>query len=216
MPHHHRLSAALLLASLSATTAAQAQTPDSTWLSPVSLSSIPAFNWRGGYVGVHGGYARSGADSLAPAQGGFLAGIQGGYNVQVTGSTLQSVFGVELEGSYLWRQESRPENPAGTIAPHWLGAAKVRTGFVLGRFLPYATAGLALVHSEEPVAGGRGWQIGYLYGGGLEYAVTDTVSVKAEYNYLQLGRTPSDNRLEFMSSRPLTAQTFKAGANIRF
>ncbi|MEW6641660.1 MAG: outer membrane protein [Pseudomonadota bacterium] len=214
MPAFRRFPVALL-ASLSAA-AAQAQPLDSAWLSPTPLASAAVFNWRGAYVGVHGGYARTGADTLAPAQGGFLAGLQGGYNVQVTGSTLPAVFGVEVEGSYLWRQTSRPATTTGAIAPHWLGAAKLRTGIVLGRVLPYATAGLALVHNEAPVADGRGWQIGYLYGGGVEYALTDAVSIRAEYNYLQLGRTPSDNRLEFMSSRPLTAQTIKAGANLRF
>jgi len=216
VPAPHLVTIPAVLATLLAVTAAQAEPFDRSWLSPAPIASGAGFSWRGGYAGVHGGFARFSADTLAPAQGGYLAGVQGGYNVQVSGSTLPAVFGIELEGSYLWRQTSRPQNAAGSIAPHWLGAAKLRTGLVLGRFLPYATAGLALTHSEDPVADGRGWQIGYLYGGGLEYAVTDTVSVKAEYNYLQLGRTPSDNRLEFMSSRPLSAHTIKTGANIHF
>ncbi|MGO4712298.1 outer membrane protein [Bradyrhizobium sp. 2TAF24] len=216
MPAPHPLAVSAAVTTLLAVTAAQAEPFDRSWLSPAPIASSASFSWRGGYAGLHGGFARFSADNLAPAQGGYLAGAQGGYNVQVSGSTVPAVFGIELEGSYLWRQTSRPQTAAGSIAPRWIGAAKLRTGIVLGRFLPYATAGLALVHSEEPVADGRGWQIGYLYGGGLEYAVTDTVSIKAEYNYLQLGRTPSDNRLEFMSSRPLTAQTIKAGANIRF
>lgn len=213
-----RFAIAAMLLPLAGIPAARAQIVDRWLLSPSLLTTAPGFDWTGGYAGLHAGYARNDGDVSARNDGGLFGGLQAGYNLQIPGSTASAVFGVEAEASYLWRQPSRPARDIATINPQWLAAAKLRYGLVIGRMLPFATAGIAVMHRESPPDGpeGRGWQVGYLFGGGLEYAVTDQVSIKAEYNYLRLGRTPANDPLLFLRTRNLSTQTVKAGFNVRF
>jgi outer membrane immunogenic protein len=173
-------------------------------------------DWTGAYGGLHGGYLLNNADSAA-GRGSFLAGGQAGYNYQVGGTTASAVFGVELDGSYLWRPSSRPGDAA-TIGAQWLGAAKLRYGVALGRWLPFATAGLAVRHIDRSSGsvGGHVLQLGGLFGGGVEYALSDRISIMAEYDYLLLGKMPEDDRLPPLAKRNLSGHLFKAGVNFHF
>lgn len=179
---------------------------------------LPAagLNWTGGYGGLHGGYLRNGANSAA--RDGSFAGVQAGYNYQVGGSAAAAVFGLEVEGSYLPRSWLRPGDTATAVGAQWFGAAKLRYGVALGRWLPFATAGLALRHLDQIAdsASGHALQIGVTYGGGVEYALSDRISIKAEYDYLRLGKTPEGDRLQFLISRNLSGHLLKAGLNYRF
>lgn len=177
-----------------------------------------AFSWTGPYVGLHGGYASNGNAERVKIDGGLMAGLQAGYNLQVQGSAMSAVFGAEIEASYLWHQASRPGPPAGMIVPQWYGAAKLRYGLVFNRLLPFATAGLALVRRES-IGGDLGdsrWQAGYLFGAGLEYALTDTISIRAEYNYLMLGKVMGAYPLEFLQTRNFSTENVKLGLNLHF
>lgn len=216
VPHPFAIATVMLL--LATASGAHAQSIDRWLLSPSLLAPPEGFSWTGGYAGLHAGYARNDGDRASRNDGGLLGGLQAGYNLQIPGSTAAAVFGIEVETSYLWQQASRPARDITTIAPQWFGAAKVRYGLVIGRLLPFATAGLAVIHRENPPEGpdGRAWQLGYLFSGGLEYAVTDHLSIKAEYSSFRLGRTPADERLKFLYVRDLNAQNVKAGFNVRF
>lgn len=177
-----------------------------------------AFNWTGPYVGLHGGYASNGNAERVKIEGGLLAGLQAGYNLQVQGSATSAVFGAEIEASHLWHQASRPAPLTRMIAPQWHGAAKLRYGLVFDRLLPFATAGLALVRRES-ISGEPGdsrWQAGYLFGAGLEYALTDTISIKAEYNYLMLGKVMGAYPLEFLQTRNFSTENVRLGLNLHF
>jgi outer membrane immunogenic protein len=83
----------------------------------------------------------------------------------------------------------------------YLGTARWRLGATFDHLLVYATAGLALGHVNYSVAyeeeAARGFpyigagqantiHIGYVIGGGLEYAFTNRLSLKAEYLYYDL------------------------------
>ena len=161
---------------------------------------------------------RNDGSGSTKSNGGYLGGLQAGYNLQLSGSTAPAVFGLEVETNYLWRQSSRPVGDAQAIASQWYGAAKLRYGLPLWRVMPFATAGLAAVHLEQPPAGsqGRAWEFGIVYGGGIEVAIASNVSVKVEYDYLLLGRTPEGYRLQFLRTRDLTAGMLNAGINIHF
>ena len=213
-----RFAIAALLVWPAGPCAAGAQTLDHAVFSPFPGLLGAGLDWTGSYAGLLGGYGRNDGDGLTKTNGGNLGGLQAGYNLQVAGSTAPAVFGLEVETSYLWRQSSRPVGDAETIAPQWFGAAKLRYGLPLWRVMPFATAGLAAVHLEEPPVGsqGRAWEFGIVYGGGIEVAIADGVSLRAEYDYLHLGRTPEGYRLQFMYSRELTAQMLKAGINVHF
>lgn len=146
------------------------------------------FNWTGGYVGANVGYRW--VDSSADA-GGFhgnldsgsaFGGLQAGYNWQVN----QFVFGLETDFGY--GSSSKYDNYFGTRAT-WEGTTRARAGVAFDRFLVYGTAGVAYADFKTTnlTASSSDWQVGWAAGGGLEYAVTNNVSLKGEYLYTDYG-----------------------------
>ena len=136
--------------------------------------------------------------------GGELGGILG-YNFQWN----CWVFGLEADGGYLWARDSEdsgtlfptdtvPSHVANAFRTHYLVTVGPRIGYAFGRWLPYVTGGLAVGdlefeqgidfpgHGDE-----RGRQsdtnAGWMAGGGLQYALTDHWSVRAQYQYIDLG-----------------------------
>jgi outer membrane immunogenic protein len=81
----------------------------------------------------------------------------------------------------------------------WFGSERLRFGYAFGRCLPYITGGLAYgqLHTSgyDPIGGvlfatnNSKWQAGWTVGAGIEWAVLDNVSVKAEYLYASLQGT---------------------------
>jgi outer membrane immunogenic protein len=147
------------------------------------------------------------------ADGGEVGGLLG-YNYQWH----CWVFGVEADGGYLW---SRDSFDSGTFATgglatdksiqqafktHYLSTFGGRLGYSLGRWLPYVTGGLALgdidyetrLHNVAPngVYFSSGEKsndnAGWMVGGGLQYALTDHWSVRAQYQYVDLGSVSFD------------------------
>ena len=78
-----------------------------------------------------------------------------------------------------------------------LGTVRGRIGYAFDRALVYATGGFAFGHVENATAGSydpayynvstSGTQTGWTVGGGLEYAVTNNWTVRAETLYVDLG-----------------------------
>ncbi|MFD1704306.1 outer membrane protein [Methylopila henanensis] len=148
---------------------------------------------------------------------GWTVGGQLGYNVQLDNSPI--VFGVEADFNYTDIDETAryaipPLAPAlGTIRSsfsqelEYLGTVRGRLGYAFDRVLVYGTGGLAYgkvktsarFNNNLTPAGAGGalgfsdsksdWEVGYAVGGGVEYAVTDNISVKGEYLYYDLGDT---------------------------
>jgi outer membrane immunogenic protein len=113
----------------------------------------------------------------------------------------------------------------------------VRTlvGYAWDRFLVYGTGGLAngQVNSSASVAvgaGGGGGQIlasqnsgriGWTAGGGFEYAITKTLTVKTEYLYVNLGTPTAFNQtilgiVGINIGEKTTANIVRAGLNYKF
>jgi outer membrane immunogenic protein len=168
------------------------------------------YNWTGGHVGVVGGYGGGSAaytsyvTTFLPAltanfantsrgTSGFLVGFESGYSWQFANNV---VLGYESEFNYADISTSNSGWGAGQRTRlNWFGAERVRLGYAFGRFLPYITGGLAYGQLKTGgVDGGFGglifastsysvWQAGWTVGAGLEYAVLDNVSIKAEYLY---------------------------------
>jgi outer membrane immunogenic protein len=171
---------------------------------------VPVQNWAGLYTGFNGGGGWS-ADTPTitvannfgffqdtgkrlDAQGGFGGG-QIGYNWQ-RGAF---VFGVEsdLEISNI------KDSFKGLVPPDFFDARKQldyfgtirgRLGYSFGNVLVYGTGGFAygFVHNREFVNGVAdahkdALETGFAAGGGIEYAVTPRISLKAEYQYIDLG-----------------------------
>jgi outer membrane immunogenic protein len=89
---------------------------------------------------------------------------------------------------------------------NWFGTARVRFGYVpTQRLLVYGTGGLAYGEVQgnlewsnvfSGIATSRYWQgsdsdvrVGWTLGAGAEYALTSSISIRAEYLYLDLGKS---------------------------
>lgn len=225
-----------------------------------------AYEWTGFYIGLHGGYGGGtfehpfgfsafdgeaeefvdlATGSLDVTAGGFLYGVQAGYNVQmdsfllglegdISGSTIDGRVSITItdeEGILL-------DNPGDTIAADagtkldWLATIRPRLGFVSDRFVVYATGGLAWGQTTSSInASYEGTEIlgesvvndrfGWTVGAGIEYALTDDITFKTEYLYTDLG---SQNIIDadFGESGTVTLDSavafhaVRAGVNFRF
>jgi outer membrane immunogenic protein len=192
---------------------------------PINKAPIyaPVFTWTGFYVGINGGYGfgRSRWDSLDTIEvSGGLIGGTGGYNYQYN----QFVFGVE--GDLAWSGIEGDVNqvvcPGGcNISNDWLATVRGRAGYAFDRFLPYLTAGFAIgnINATLPALVGvdqskAGWTIG----AGLEFGVTNHVSFKADYLYVDLGSVNCGLNCGFVPNGDVSFHTnvVRGGVNFRF
>ena len=167
----------------------------------VPAPTYMAFDWSGFYIGINGGYgfgkSHHNFDAVGTTTGdynvtGALAGGTVGYNWQM-GSY---VFGGEADFDWSNIKGSAPcPNPAFTCGTenNWLGTARGRLGYAFNRWLPYFTGGAAFGSVKATISPSAGFpgatstRIGWVVGGGLEYAAWNYWSVKLEYNYVDLG-----------------------------
>ena len=153
------------------------------------------------------------ASSTFSNEGGFGGG-QLGYNVQRD----RIVFGVEadIQGANIAGKAFSEANADGEVITDawansnldWFGTFRGRLGYSFGGTLVYATGGLAFggvrdsltqtVTSQNTTplpttvsdsASRNTTLTGYVVGGGFETALTPSWSVKAEYQYIDLGST---------------------------
>jgi outer membrane immunogenic protein len=201
----------------------------------------PVFSWTGFYVGANVGFGGdqfrypfdvpvvpiSGEASLNSS--GFFGGGQIGYNYQIA----NWVIGIEadLQKSDISGHLDASVGPVSLSAGSdldWFGTVRGRLGFVAwDRLLIYGTGGWAYGRTSTnlDVSGFGGAfsfsedhsKSGWTAGAGLEYAVTNNLSIKGEYMYLDLGR---DNIFTspgiFSIDEETTAHSFRLGANWHF
>lgn len=157
---------------------------------------------------------------------GISAGAQAGYNYEFAlGNGNGVVIGLETDIAYTDLSSSMPID-SGVVVPgssvdyhsrlNYLGTIRGRLGYAYDRFLIYGTGGFAygsVDHSASLVLGGASLasasvtdtEIGFAYGGGVEYALpansffhlTDTsaVTVRAEYLRYELDHTSASFNL---------------------
>ncbi|MDI1347020.1 MAG: porin family protein [Pseudolabrys sp.] len=146
------------------------------------------YDWTGFYIGANGGYGW--APDFASDAKGFVGGGQLGYNWQ----TGRLVFGVEGDLQYTSLKSS--ETVGGVTATGKIpafGTARGRIGYAWDRMMLYGTGGWAYTKTDVSLTNGvttvsdAKWSSGYAVGGGVEWAVWDRWSVKAEYLYVHSG-----------------------------
>jgi outer membrane immunogenic protein len=193
---------------------------------------VAPFSWEGFYIGVNGGGAFGHSRHSFPGAGtttgnfdisGGLVGGTLGYNFQSSGM----VFG--LEGDFDWARitgETACPNAAFTCRTEgrWLSTVRGRIGYTAGTVLPYITGGLALGDirmSTFPFVPGveSDTRAGWTIGAGLEVALNQNWSVKAEYLYVDLGR----GQCSLLTCDPVsvdnvrfTSHIVRGGINYRF
>jgi outer membrane immunogenic protein len=165
-------------------------------------------------------------------KGGWLGGVQLGYNIQ-RGNVV-----VGFEGDLGWLNIGgdetliRPFNDRDYLSVDYggYGVLALRLGYALDRALIYAKGGLALAQINTAAAdidlGGngfeiyqgsltstKGWETGWALGGGIEYAVTSSLSLKAEYLYMDFGKHTSTSPDGDIYAHENAVHTVKVGLN---
>ena len=184
----------------------------------------PMFNWTGFYVGINGGYGFGNSEWNGRAAdvdtSGGLVGLTVGYNWQ----TGPWVFG--LEGDANWSDIrgsfANALCPAGCeTRNNWLGTARGRVGYAItDRIMPYVTGGVAVGDIRaNPVgfAGVRDTNAGWTIGAGVEAAITQNVTAKLEYLYVDLGNVAcSAASCGVATNVDFTANIVRGGVNFKF
>lgn len=202
---------------------------------PPVIMTDAGFDWSGFYAGLNAGHVSGRAESVGAVSGvttapnvtGGLLGATAGVNAQFDS------FVLGLEGDVAWTgatgSAACTANPAFTCTGNldWLGTIKARAGFAIDQVLLFATAGLAAggaTANITPAAPGitntfSGTMTGWTVGGGVEAAITDTISVKAEYGYVSLGGLQAPiGTLSSVEASNLSAavHVVKVGVNFHF
>jgi outer membrane immunogenic protein len=175
---------------------------------------------------------------------GPTGGGQVGYNFQIG----RLIAGVEADAAWMDARStdfhSAPDPVLGVTTNSsfqsrldWLATVRGRVGLTFGPALAYVTGGAAFGDVENrlsasiPAIGyappawvGRDTRAGWTAGGGIEYALSQNISLKAEYLYYDLGKStvraadpttfPAGEYLDYRFST--TGNLARVGVNYRF
>jgi outer membrane immunogenic protein len=182
-----------------------------------------------------------GADLTAS---GFFGGLQAGYNWQMDSVVLGIEGDISLsnvKGEIELYSDTADASVSAKSEVDWFGTARVRAGYTAtSDLLVYLTGGFAwgsVTSSYDGDLGSFGQisdsstnsHMGWTIGGGFEYAVTEHVSLKTEYLYVDLGKqqalnqdlaklvgSPEGLTANLKINQDIAIQTIKAGINYRF
>jgi outer membrane immunogenic protein len=197
--------------------------------------------------------ARVVPQQLSRDSDGFLGGGQLGYNHQIGQFVLGveadlQYLGARRQAAYATTQSDAVGTATVTTGTRssidWLGTARGRAGVAFDRVLMFATGGLAFGRSADRTtitaagfdddgsfigvwSGQRsGTRVGWSLGGGVEYALTQNLTLKAEYLYYDLGNArhsvaglstdPDDEFLGAQARRKINGSVVRAGLNWKF
>jgi len=225
---------AIGIAAVSALIGAPALAADMAMKAPPPVPAPSSvYNWNGFYVGGNAGGAwATTSDSnafFAATTGNFhitggVAGGQVGYNWQFS----PWVLGIEsdFDGSNVKGSTSAGlcAGVVCTIENTWVGTTRARIGYATGAWLPYLTGGVAYgdVHIQDSAGAVHAGtnRAGWTGGGGMEYALNQNWSIRAEYLYIDLGSggVPCATVLGScgMSTQTFTESVVRGGIDYRF
>lgn len=256
----------LLLLGAACLVSTGAAAADLTVIEPAPIYVEPAYDWTGFYVGINGGYGGgvfehpfqlNGPAEIVPAlvepgpgqivlatgsadvtAGGFVGGVQAGYNWQfdenfligleadIQASTIDGRVSFEVTDETGAIVDGTLSADLGTRLD-WFATIRPRIGWVNDQFVVYATGGLAWgqttssIHADlsgmmeaepfdESITNDRfGWTVG----AGIEYALTDNITFKTEYLYTDLG---SEQILDVDFGGDDVPYTFSADSAVAF
>lgn len=209
---------------------------------PVYIPPVPIFSWTGIYVGGQVGYGwGTQKANLALPDGsilynsysaeGVIGGAHVGYNYQINQWVLGlegSVDGTSISKSFTPATETRffpGGGVSGTSSSPVQGSIRGRVGIAWDRALIYATGGAAFGGFNASYSTPLGYsslsstRVGWTVGGGIEYAVTNNWSVRAEYRYSDFGsytNFPASFGLPIAVSRHFTQNQVQVGFSYKF
>lgn len=188
----------------------------------------PAYDWTGFYIGATAGYGWGESRITDPGvvtTGDFdIEGFIGGATLGGNWQSGDLVFGVEGDISFADIDGSGAGGCSSDCFTEieWLGTLRGRGGFAINDLLIFAAGGLAVgdVFASSNINGfgsNTETRFGWTVGGGLEWAVTQDFSVKAEYLFVDLGHVD----IPTIQPTPDTADVdethiFRVGVNFHF
>lgn len=218
----------------------------STPVGPAGYKDAPSYpSWGGFFVGVNAGYGWSDsndqlANNVVPFGGltpsGGFGGGQIGYNWQVMWHP-HLVLGVEadFQGANITDSAVDTHNNTFKSQLDWFGTVRGKLGYAIGRSLIYGTGGFAygnvdnraVTHTGN-VFQNDGTDTGYALGVGVEHKFSPAWSIKAEYQYINLGANDPVNAAGLTYKAQIASQggaatvnddafhTLRIGLNYRF
>jgi outer membrane immunogenic protein len=151
-----------------------------------SLAPIGYIRWDGWQFGVQAGFANMETQGFnttnGPVFGGFL-----GYN----GQWEQLVLGVDVGYKYASVLDASVETARFKLNDY--ATARVRAGYAMGQFLPYAFVGAAVgrfnyanlnIGTGTFVGKDNALDGGFVAGLGMDWAVTPAIFVRAEWEFV--------------------------------
>ena len=191
-----------------------------------AVSPVSVYNWSGFYAGANlgGEFLRDSGTNAGMNRkmngNSVFGGVQAGYNFQ----SGPWVYGVEADIGYGHPTKSKA---FGTntmkIEKGVSGTVRARAGYAVERALIYGTGGLAVANFETKVNDGTNsykadrTRAGWVVGGGVEYAVTNNVSVKGEYLYEKFGKMDKTFAAPIGGTRNnVSEHLVRVGVNFKF
>ncbi|MHB8884790.1 MAG: outer membrane protein [Methylovirgula sp.] len=166
--------------------AASAADLPSTKAPPAYIPPPPLFTWTGVYVGGQVGYMWGNTNPYGYTPNGVVGGAHVGYNYQMG----QFVAGLEGDINGSSYNGSAVTGLGNFGARENIdGSVRGRLGVAWDRALIYATGGAAFAGLTDsyPGASYSHTRVGWTLGGGVEYAIDNNWSVRAEYRYSDYG-----------------------------
>jgi outer membrane immunogenic protein len=180
-------SLALAAVAVAATTAVHAADLIIDEPAPVGVVDVGG-NWDGPFIGVFGGYGwgeYSDSDPTTFDVDGWVLGLALGANFTVADGIVAGVV-----ADIAW-SNIISDNPGTYDAGlDWVGSLRGRLGFDGGAFLPYLTGGLAVADGavfDDVNGDDSALHVGWTVGAGVEFAVSENLSVDLLYRYSDYG-----------------------------
>lgn len=202
----------------------------------------PGMDWTGGYVGGNVSYTASDSNAAfvtAPFLGIPIASNPAGFAVSAFGGVNQQygslVFGAEGEIGYANITETRPDPAIDAFAVGVPAAAgdtvttgsdfhaglRGRLGFAADNFMPYITGGVVAAHLKTSFTAGGGGSdsglgLGWAAGIGIEAALDESWSLRAEYLHINLSAPNFYEGTVYESSSNPVSNSLRLGLAYRY
>ncbi len=216
-----------LLPVLAASAASAADLP-SRYAPPVAYDPPPVFTWSGFYAGINGGfgfgsYTSGGSNYFGNASGGLVGGTVG-YNYQ--SGHLVAGIEADLDYSTVGASGSPYGNVNSYASMDAMGTVRARFGYTFDRTLLYVTGGYAGASVRGTLYDNRfatrynnsnsSYLNGFAIGAGVEYAITQNISVKGEYIFSSFGGNSFFQNTPDSLNSGLNVSTIRAGLAYHF
>lgn len=225
-----RLATAAVIALGLTGTAFAADLPEIVFEEPVPLPEPSRFDWSGFYAGINGGVIAGSVDPNIVGEKPMYenAGVYGGHIGVSASLAPMFVVGVEADLNGSTFDQSRVY-PNGVINSEidWTSSVRGRFGVAFDQFVDmpglagiqaYATGGVAFarMRAASALASDKATHTGWTVGGGVEAALTDNLSLRAEYLYTSYAKELYDLGPSVGTAVPIEARTNVVRAGLSY